>query len=120
MANLRKYALETSPVADCENMHFAKIILSPYGYNGPGPLAEAQSFFLLTSLVPIPNFTPTPFATRAGDQEGDQQVTNRVTNGAESSRSRWSALIPRTPKCLVALFHALVRAASGAWSLVVP
>ena len=29
-ANLRKYALETSPVADCENMHFAKIILSPY------------------------------------------------------------------------------------------
>ena len=31
MANLRKYALETSPVADCENMHSAKIILSPYG-----------------------------------------------------------------------------------------
>ena len=27
MANLRKYALETSPVADCENMHSAKIIL---------------------------------------------------------------------------------------------
>ena len=26
-ANLRKYALETSPVADCENMHSAKIIL---------------------------------------------------------------------------------------------
>ena len=30
MANLRKYALETSPVANCENMHSAKIILSPY------------------------------------------------------------------------------------------
>ena len=30
VANLRKYALETSPVADCENMHSAKIILSPY------------------------------------------------------------------------------------------
>ena len=28
MANLRKYAQETSPVADCENMHTAKIILS--------------------------------------------------------------------------------------------
>jgi len=33
MANLRKYALETSPVADCENMHSAKIILSPYSYS---------------------------------------------------------------------------------------
>ena len=30
IANLRKYALESSPVADCENMHSAKIILSPY------------------------------------------------------------------------------------------
>ncbi len=30
MANLRKYALETSPVADCENMHSTKIILSPH------------------------------------------------------------------------------------------
>ena len=32
MANLRKYALETSPVADCENMHPAQIILSPYNH----------------------------------------------------------------------------------------
>ena len=29
-ANLRKYALETSPGADCENMRSSKIILSPY------------------------------------------------------------------------------------------
>ena len=35
MANLRKYALETSPVADCENMHSAKIILSPYNQEAP-------------------------------------------------------------------------------------
>ena len=27
---MRKYALETSPGADCENMRSAKIILSPY------------------------------------------------------------------------------------------
>ena len=28
---MRKYALETSPGADCENMCSAKVILSPYG-----------------------------------------------------------------------------------------
>ena len=35
---LRKYAQETSRVADCENMHSAKIILSPYSL-GASPSA---------------------------------------------------------------------------------
>ena len=45
MANLRKYAQETSPVADCENMHTAKIILPPYNSDivtAFGPLSQSR------------------------------------------------------------------------------
>ena len=55
MANLRKYALETSPVADCENMHSAKIILSPYAR----PLV-AYSPLTLASLRMLPCRTHCP------------------------------------------------------------
>ena len=53
---------------------------------------------LLTSAVPIPNFTSTPFATRAGDQEGDQQGTKKVTNAADSSRSALVRVDPTDPQ----------------------
>ena len=53
MANLRKYALETSPVADCENMHSAKIILSPYtaGPRGRAHWAAREKTCTLTPHV---------------------------------------------------------------------
>ena len=44
MANLRKYALETSPVADCENMHPAQIILSPYSRVSGVTLTQCTCF----------------------------------------------------------------------------
>ena len=51
---MRKYALETSPGADCENMRSAKITLSPYG---PALLGGAHIFWerdyvLLHTLPP--------------------------------------------------------------------
>ena len=43
---LRKYALETYPGADCENMRSAKIILSPYGSVCRVAKREGQRFCL--------------------------------------------------------------------------
>ena len=40
---MRKYALETSPGADCENMRSAKIILSPYD-GARGRVADFSRF----------------------------------------------------------------------------
>ena len=48
---------------------------------------------------------------------GAKQVTKRLPE--RYLVARWPALIPR-PKCLVPGLRALVRAGSGAWSLVVP
>ena len=56
---MRKYALETSPGADCENMCSAKIILSPYAHVTCTPRTDNPIRFSLSHCPHRPRPTAT-------------------------------------------------------------